>query len=118
MKFSLNNITKNRILIKVYTIWFLKRVLPLVLIEIGALVFGLMVFARNVFVSKVLQNIGIVSEQGYWTVFKYLFYSFAKTHFVVQVVIIIVLGIGALILRDILRAIMVYLMTLKRRQDK
>lgn len=100
---------KIRILGKVYLIWFLRRIIPLMVIEIAALAFTLRIFAKNVFVSMALRNIGIAADRGYWGIIKYLISSFLQTHFIIQIVILIILGFGALLLRDILKSVFTYL---------
>ena len=99
---------KKRILVKIYTIWFIKRVIPLVLIQILVLATALKIFAKNTFVSKVLQNASLAADSGYWAFFKYLGLAFLNTHPLTQIAILIGLGFGALIIRDITRSLMTY----------
>ena len=99
---------KNRILWKIYVVWFFRRVAPLILVQVAILALVLKIFAKNVFVSKVLQNSGLAADGGYWTVLKFLALAFARSHLVVQVAILIIFSIGALLLRDIVRSILAY----------
>jgi len=105
---TLTDFLKNRILWKVYVLWFVRRIVPLMLLQVAVIVVSLKLFGDNVFVSKVLQNIGVVSGDGYWQVFKYLVAVFAKTRLVVQAAIVLALGVMALLLRDVLRSIFTY----------
>lgn len=105
---------KNKIAWKIYIIWFFRRILPLVLLQIFILALALRVFAKNVFVAMVLKNLGQVAEAGYWQVFKYMVASFLNTRPITQVVILVLLGISALILRDVGRSLFAYKTTVKR----
>lgn len=105
---NLREFIKNRILWRVYAIWFLRRIVPLVAVQIVIFTIALKIFARNVFVSKVLQNSAQVADAGYWAVFKYLVSSFLNTHPITQIVILLALGVAALFLRDIARSLFAY----------
>src|SRR3989344_6838928 len=112
---TLKEFIKNRILWRVYFIWFLRRMLPIVLIQIAVLVVLVKIFASNVFVSKVLENVVAASGFGYAEVFKFLLTAFVNAHIVVQAVIIIGLGVSALVIRDIVRALLTYINTFRER---
>ncbi|MDD5547870.1 MAG: hypothetical protein PHN74_03205 [Candidatus Pacebacteria bacterium] len=110
-----NSMFKAKILGKVYFVWFFRRIVPLVLVQVAVAVFVIKIFAKNVFVSKVLHNVAIVSDSGYWEIFKYLINSFMATHFIIQLAILITLGLTALLIRDIVRAIFVYFVTMRQK---
>ncbi|MEK9170216.1 MAG: hypothetical protein AAB674_01055 [Patescibacteria group bacterium] len=99
---------KNKILVRVYILWFLKRVIPLIILQILILALALKIFANNVFVSSVLQNVSVAARSGYWEFLKYLSVAFLGTRPLIQVAILIGLGIGALIIRDVMRSFMTY----------
>lgn len=105
---------KNKIAWKIYVIWFFRRIIPLILLQIFILALALRIFAKNVFVAMVLKNLGQVAEGGYWQVFKYLIASFLNTRPINQVVILVLLGVFALILRDIGRSLFTYKATVGR----
>lgn len=105
---SLRESLKNRLFWKIYVIWFLRRILPLVILQILTLALALEIFAKNVFVIKVLRNAAVGSSFNYWQTLKFLFNAFVNTHLITQVAILLVLGFGALILRDVLRSIFTY----------
>ncbi|MDD5431268.1 MAG: hypothetical protein PHP03_03555 [Candidatus Pacebacteria bacterium] len=113
-----NKILKARILAKIYFVWFLRRIVPLIIIQVAAIVVALKIFAKNVFFSKYLQNMANVSDFGLWATFKFLVNSFLQTNFLVQVIVLLVLGFGALLLRDVLKAILVYFQTLKQKNGE
>jgi len=112
---TLKEFIKNRILWRVYFIWFLRRMLPIVLLQITILVVLVKIFARNVFISKVLENVVIVSGSGYGEVFKFLLTAFVDAHLIVQTVIVIGLGVSALVIRDIVRTLITYFNTFRER---
>lgn len=114
---TISPILKNKILLRVYVIWFLRRIVPLVAIQIIALVIALKLFASNVFISKVFQNAELVAGENLWNIFKYLVLAFLQTRFIIQIIVLLGLGIGALILRDIGRALITYLSTLKTKKN-
>ncbi|OGY67398.1 MAG: hypothetical protein A3H63_01525 [Candidatus Harrisonbacteria bacterium RIFCSPLOWO2_02_FULL_45_10c] len=113
---TLSDFLKNRILWKVYVLWFARRIVPLMLLQVAVIVVSLKLFGDNVFVSKVLQNIGVVSGDGYWQVFKYLVAVFAQTRLIVQAVVVLALGVVALLLRDVLRSIFTYRSLWRRKE--
>lgn len=114
MENKTNDTIKNRIFWKVYFIWFFRKILPIIAIQIAVFALALQLFAKNVFVSRVLQNIAQVAESGYWAVLKYVIASFLNTHFVTQVVILAILAIVALLVRDIGRSLLAYKSMWKR----
>lgn len=107
-KDSVRDLFKNRILWKVYLIWFFRRIVPIMVAEVVFLALVLMLFANNVFVGKVFQNFGLAAGGGYWGVLNYLWYAFLSTRLVVQVASLVILGIGALVIRDLVRTLWTY----------
>lgn len=109
---------KNKILWKVYLIWFFRKIVPLMVFQ--AIVFGiaLKIFANNVFVGQVFANAGVAANSGYIEFFKYLVGAFYKSRLVVQFVSLMILGVGALILRDIGRVVLTYLGTFRERAGR
>lgn len=99
---------KKRILARVYISWFIKRVIPLIIIQALALAAALKLFAKNVFVSRVLQNASVAADSGYWVFSKYLLISFLNTRPIIQICILLGLGLGALLIRDFIRSLMTY----------
>ncbi len=104
----------NKILWKVYTIWFLRRIVPLMLAQAFFLVIFLKLLADKIFFGKVMENAVLVSGSNYWKFFKYLLGAFFQTHVAVQLFVLLILGIGALLLRDFGRALVSYLKTFKK----
>ncbi len=104
----------NKILWKVYTIWFLRRIVPLMLVQIVFLVAVLKLLAGKIFLGKVLENAALAANSNYWEFFKYLLQAFSQTHVAVQVFILVILGIGALLLRDLGRIVVHYLRTFRK----
>ncbi len=111
---TLNEFFKNRILWKIYAIWFMRRILPLILGQIIVLIIALWVFARKVFVGKVLENATGAADANFWDFIKYILSAFLQTHTLVQIAILLGLGLGALIIRDIGRTLIAYLNTFRK----
>jgi hypothetical protein len=110
------NMFKNRVLWRVYFIWFFRRIVPLMAIQAVILGLALKIFAEKVFVRAVLQNAVQVADSGYWAFFKYLVISFLGTRPLVQIAILLGLGVSALIIRDLTRSLFTYkAMRLRRR---
>ncbi len=98
------------ILLRVYIVWFFRRILPLMALEvIGAAVF-LKVFANAVFVERTLANASL-GRESVWGIVRYLVAAYMNTEFVVQLAILLVLGIAALLLRDLGRAVVIFVRT-------
>ena len=104
----------DRILYKVYGIWFLRRIVPLMLLQIVILVGALKLLADTVFLGKILENARGAAHSSYWEFFKYLVGAFFQTNFLAQIFILSVLGVGALLLRDLVRIASGYVKTFRR----
>ena len=107
---NIQNTVKNKILFRVYFVWFIKRIIPIIILQIALLAGALKIFAGNVWVKSVLDNASIQSGSGYPEFLKYLVYAFLNTKPMVQIVVIIGLGVGALIFRDLVRALVTYVL--------
>lgn len=102
---------QKRVFLKIYFIWFIRRILPLIALEVLVLGIAIRTFASKVFVGKVIENAALASDANYWSFFKYLGNAFLQTHFVIQIVILALLGVGALLLRDFAKTATTYLKT-------
>lgn len=95
--------------------WFLRRIMPLVIFQVAAFILLFRIFAKNVFVSKVFRNATYAADFGYWSLLKYSLAAFLNTHLITQVSILLILGVVALLLRDLMRVLITYkAMWLKR----
>jgi hypothetical protein len=99
---------KNKILWRVYVVWFLRRILPIVIGQLLLIALAVKVFAENVFVSRVLQNVSLVAESGYWAVVKYLALSLWATRPLTQLAILLIITILTLLIRDIGKSFLAY----------
>lgn len=104
---------KTQILWKVYLVWFFRRILPLVALEVLVLGAAVYFLARFIFVEKVISNTLAAAANNPLVIFTYLFYAFLGTTLINKVLIIALLSIGALLLRDIGRTLVSYRMTSK-----
>ena len=104
---------KNRIIWKVYSAWFFKRILPLFLLELAMITGGLYIVARFVFVEKVVSHTLFLASANPLELFYYLLYAFAKTKWLTKLAIIALLSFGVLVLRDAGRVLSSYRLTSK-----
>lgn len=103
-----NATIKNKILWRVYVLWFLRRIVPLIVLQIAVFILVFRIFAKNVFVSKVFRNAAYAADFGYWSLLKYSFAAFLNAHLITQVSILLILGVAALLLRDLIRVLITY----------
>ena len=61
MKPTVKELLKNRILWRVYLVWFFRRIVPLIAIQAFAFLVFIKIFAKNVFVSKVFHGQDLLS---------------------------------------------------------
>src|SRR3989344_2605800 len=108
---------RSKILFKIYFIWFFRRILPLMVFQVIVFGFALKLFANKVFVSAVLANAGTAAHSSYGEFFKYLLWAFFQARPATQAIILVGLGVGSLILRDIGRAIVAYIGTRTKTRD-
>ena len=104
----------NKLLWKIYAIWFLRRIVPLMLVEIVFLVAILKLLAGTIFFGKVMENAALASNASYLQFFKYILGTFLLPHIAVQLFTLLILGVGALLLRDLKRVVFNYLKTFRK----
>jgi len=104
----------NKLLWKIYTIWFLRRIVPLILVQIIFIVIFLKLIANQIFFGKVLENAALASDSNLWEFSQYLIGAFFQTHIAVQLSVLFLLGIGALFLRDTGKAVLSYFKTFQK----
>ncbi|MBU6141962.1 hypothetical protein KGO95_02470 [Patescibacteria group bacterium] len=107
-KITLRELLKDRILLRVYFVWFIRRIVPIIIFQVVVLALALQLFAQNVFVAHVFSNVALVAGQGYWAVLWYLLASFLHTRPLVQLAILVLFGVVALLIRDAIRAVIAY----------
>lgn len=104
----------NKILWKIYIIWFFRRIVPLMLIQVAGLIVILKLLANKVFFGRVIENASVAAGSNYWEFFKYLLSAFFEARVAVQFFILLILGIGALLLRDLGRITINYLKAFRK----
>lgn len=104
----MNKTLKGKILWKVYLAWFIKKILPLVVLEVLVIVGALYALAQFIFVERVVGNAFLNAASNPWQLMVFLFYAFLSTHWFTKVAIVIFLGLGALLLRDFGRVLASY----------
>lgn len=105
---TVNQFLKNRILWRVYFSWFLRRIVPLIVLQVAVFALVVRIFARNVYISMVFQNSAVAAADSYWVVLKYLLFSFLNTRPLIQAAILVILGVLALLFRDLAKALFTY----------
>ena len=106
-----NDIVKNRIAWKVYLVWLFKRIIPLFILELVLVVLALWILGRLVFVQQVFTNAFLASAQNPLTLAMYMFRAFWATSVLKKAIVLIFLGFGVLIMRDMGRALNSYITT-------
>ena len=95
---------------RVFGLWFLKSMTPLLVIELIAVIIAIYFFANLIFVSRVVDNAFNAALGNPVLFIGYLWDAFWGTRTEVQAIIIILfLGFGML-LRDINRSIISYIL--------
>lgn len=107
----MNNILKNKIIWKVYFIWLFKRIIPLFVLELIFLTLVFYFLGKLVFVQKVFENAFFSSAQNPLLVASYMFKAFLSTSLVKKIIVLGLLGLGALFMRDVGRALASYIST-------
>ncbi len=80
----------------------------MIILQLALFSIALQLFARNVFVSNVFKNAAVISDFGYFALLKYMALSFFNTRPLTQVVVLIILGVVALLIRDFIRILATY----------
>lgn len=93
---------------KIYWIWFMRRVLPVVVFEVFSVILGMHLFARSVYVVKVLEGAAAATTQSPFRLLGYLWYAFLHSRIEVKMEIAIALVFLGLFLWSIKRAIVSY----------
>ncbi|MCL5017100.1 MAG: hypothetical protein M1155_00320 [Patescibacteria group bacterium] len=108
-----NAAIKNRIAWRVYLVWLFKRVIPLFFLELILLTVALWILGRLVFVREVFSNAFLASAQNPFVLAFYMFKAFLTTSLLKKIIILILLGFGVLIIRDVGRMLNSYITTLR-----
>lgn len=95
---------KQAIMRRVWTIWFVRRVLPWLALEAAAVWFVLTKMAEQVFVNKVLQNAVVHTfSRSPFEFPSFFIRAFFNTDVLVQTLIMALLTAGILLVRDLTR---------------
>lgn len=66
------NYLKNRIMGRVYAIWFVRRALPVGIGSVASVYFALRVTAERFFVAEIMRSFKVVMENNIWGLPKYI----------------------------------------------
>lgn len=96
---------KQKIMHRVWTIWFVRRVLPWLVFETAAVWFVLSKVAEQVFVNRVLQNAVIHTfSRSPLELPSYFIRAFFNTEVLVQALMVGLIAAGIFLGRDLARA--------------
>ncbi|HEY4475854.1 MAG TPA: hypothetical protein VJB92_04015 [Candidatus Paceibacterota bacterium] len=104
---------KRRIMNSVFRSWFLRSVVPLFIVEIIIIVIAVYFFANLIFVGKVVDNALIAALGNPFKLIGYLWQSFLRTSAAIQVIIVALAVSAGLLLRDVNRGLISYLIIKK-----
>lgn len=93
---------------KIYRVWFVRRVLPVVVFEVFSVMLGAHLFSRSVYVVRVLEGAAAATTESPFRLFNYLWYALLHSRVEVKVEIAIALVFAGLFLWSIKRAIVSY----------
>lgn len=99
---------RQKLMRKIYWIWFTRRVLPVVVFEVFSVILGAHLFARSVYVVRLLEGAAAATSQSSFRLFGYLWYAFIHSRIEVKVEIAIACVFLGLFLWSIKRAIVSY----------
>ncbi len=105
----------NRIKRKIFSIWFLKYELPFLAAEVITLFIAILLIARFVFVEKVFSNVFLVALGNPWKFFTFILAAFIDTHVWTKAVILLLFAGGFLLLRDVNKSIITYVLMHRKR---
>lgn len=89
-------------MLKVYGIWLLKRVVPIVVFEALLLLIAVQLFSDDVFVAAVVESLGNALKVGPWNVFTFFFSTFVNARLIVKteiltgllMIVLLIWGVG------------------------
>ncbi|MDO8585377.1 MAG: hypothetical protein Q7R85_04675 [bacterium] len=99
---------RKKLMFKIYRVWFVRRVLPVVVFEVFSVMLGAHLFSRSVYVVRVLEGAAAASTESRFRLFDYLWYALVHSRVEVKVEIAIALIFAGLFLWSIKRAIVSY----------
>ena len=91
--------------------WLVKRILPLLILELVFLILALFLLGKLVFVQKVFENAFLSSAQNPITVAIYLLKAFMSSSLLKKIIVLFLLSAGVLIMRDFGRVVVSFITT-------
>ena len=99
---------KKKLMFKIYRVWFVRRVMPVVVFEVLSVVLGMHLFSRSVYVVRVLEGAAAATSQSPFRLFGYLWYALIHSRSEVKIEIAIAAVFAGLFIWSIKRAIVSY----------
>lgn len=100
---------KHRVMKRVFRFWFLRSIMPLFAIEFIGGIVAVYFFANLIFVGAVVDNALKAALGNPLRLIGYLWISFLNTQWEVQVILVALFIASGMILRDLNRSILSYL---------
>jgi len=92
---------------RIWGIWFVRRVLPWLVLEVAAAALVLQKFAEYVFVNRVFHNATLHTiNRSPFDIFSFFTNAFFNTEFIVQALLISSLAVGLLFVKQLFKAYM------------
>lgn len=108
---------KFRIMKRIFGLWFLRSMVPLLIVEIVGIMLGIYLFAKLIFVNAVISNTLNAALGNPFKMIAYLWEAFLGTRGEVKALLITMGLTGLLLLRDLNRGLISYIL-LRRSQIK
>ncbi len=99
---------RRNIMLRIYGIWLLRRLGPVLLFEVLFLILATHLFAGSVFIARVFQNAGGAASGGIFSFLSFAAAAVINARFEVQIEILIAVVFGVLFLWSVKRAIVSY----------
>ena len=115
----MNNLTdkiKKRVMLRIFGIWLIRRVAPLLVFAFLFLALAIHLFAQSVFVARVFENMALAIKDNPISIITYPVMAFWSARFAVKTEIFAALIMGFLVLWSIKRAIFSYELIKRPRQ--
>jgi hypothetical protein len=105
---------QKRIMLRVYGVWLLRRVLPVIVFEVLLIGLAVNLFAESVFIARVVENAANVLKGNGFSIVTFLWAAFWNSRLEVKLEIATAILMAVLFLWSIKRAIVSYEMIRRR----
>lgn len=99
---------RQKLMRKIYWIWFTRRVLPVAVFEVFSVILGVHLFSKSVFIVRIMQNAAAAAGGSKTRLFSFIWSAFWNTRIEVRIEMAIAVLFAALFLWSVKRAIVSY----------